>query len=203
MIILLMQYIFKLQITNIFVDQMKFIAILLCLFLVGCGCNERQEKIKFQNRNIILKNKQFFSQTFELRKIQTTSFIESKSETTISGGFFLFVGDIKGSSKSFSQLEIKVTFACKFTNNEYRFFTIPLSQIRIKIDNNIKIPTVSFDATPKIRYRNEWKIIEEDWWPLEDKIYSDEPHVYSVLLTIKDDQWPEDFSDLPLNKEIK
>ena len=80
----------------------------------------------------------------QLRKLTTSTSRESE----ISGGFFLIAGGMSGSSKD----KRTVTFSWENVDNEYIISTIPVEKIRIKLDEKVEAPYVTFnhEASPKM-----------------------------------------------------
>jgi len=61
-------------------------------------------------------------------------------DSNMHGTFFLIVGGISGESTT----NTKVSFAWLGNDGQYRFTTLPIEMIHIKIDENISAPTVNF-----------------------------------------------------------
>ncbi len=96
--------------------------------------------------------------------------------TDASGSFFLFVG-------SFAQHEtLKVSFAWKLNDGTYAISTLPMDKIRVRIDNNITVPTIKF------RWRSGY------FREIQDMM--DYKVIYAVI-TCKDSDWPQQIN-LPL-----
>jgi len=88
---------------------------------------------------------------------------------------YLFMeGNFTRSSQSFT----RVKFVWEMTTNEYVFSSLPIEKIRIKLDNNVEIPTIkfrwrpyNFRGTPDIQGILDYSVIyavvtlRSEWWP--------------------------------------
>jgi len=119
----------------------RLFAIFVLIFL-AIGCADQPEAPS--------ANYYLYNGTHLLRQIQQIQ----QNETTLSGGYFLFGGAMSGASVE----SIKVTFAWKGNDSVYRFTTLPLSKVRISIDDGCVVPYVRFrwvrypDGDEAIRY---------------------------------------------------
>jgi len=84
----------------------------------------------------------------ELRRIKSF-----KLKSDIIGSYFLFSGSISGGGE-----KIKVSFAWKTHVGIYIITTLPLEDIRIKVDNTIKNPHVLFTTKRCNIYRHDLDI---------------------------------------------
>lgn len=82
----------------------------------------------------------FFKGNHELRKLS-----QSEKETyAISGSYFLFWGSVQGGNSSVKY----IGFSWKSINDEYILSQIPVEKVRIKFDENAKIPYITFGYSP-------------------------------------------------------
>ena len=81
--------------------------------------------------------------TEQLKGTHTLRQIGQHTETsqTSSASFFL----ISENFSSNSSADTKVTFSWQGNDKVYRFFTIPLSRVRIRLDDTVTIPYVYFN----------------------------------------------------------
>lgn len=108
----------------------------------------------------------------ELRRLSASTFNSTKA----SGSFFMFVGDF-----SLKQTEqVKVMFSWKTNDGTYTISTLPVEQIRIKIDSTKDKPTVKF----------KWRETKKDlnYTALHDIVRH---RVIYALITCKEEDWPE------------
>lgn len=103
-------------------------------------------------------------------------------ETTLSGGFFLFVGSLAAKTKE----SCLVKFAWQLNNGSYAISSLPLEQIRIRLIKEIKPPTVKF----------RWKKSGHLGWPLQDNI--DTCIIYAEI-TVQERNWQSEY-EYPLDK---
>lgn len=78
----------------------------------------------------------FGGQNLELRKLVQ----KSEESNKLSGFFFLFMGEISGKSSN----ELRVYISWKTQKDQYVIAHCPVTKIRVKLDNSITTPTVSF-----------------------------------------------------------
>jgi hypothetical protein len=183
---------------------------------------KRREERRRQNhpRTRIAKDRKFYQSPHRLRKM----FVKDEEVTVkepgrgyLSGGFFLFLGGLSGEYKEGSETKHVVTqvrFAWEIKDNTYIITTLPLEQIRIKVVDQIEVPTVSFFLS---RYW-EYMLIKEyesRWYSIEEfeerfggylENYHN-PHptfskylVYAII-TVKNEDWPKNIN-LPVNRDF-
>ena len=113
------------------------------LFMVGCSGDEIL-------KNLFVEVKGFYETPHQLRKMfvkEAEVTVREPSRGSLSGGFFLLIGGVSGESKEGTTTKYQVThvrFAWEIKDNIYIITTLPLEQIRIKLVEKAKAPTVSF-----------------------------------------------------------
>jgi hypothetical protein len=136
--------------------------------MVGCGCGNAPSKAE-----------PILAGEHQLRKMAERTEVNSR----ISGGFFLFVGGISGTT----QTAVNVKFAWKMNDGTYAISSLPLERIRVRIDENVAAPTIKF----------RWRPFGGEWTPQPQ--YLMDNYVSYALITAKESDWPVQVS-LPLNQ---
>ena len=147
------------------------LALLEGLFVVGCS---RYDK------NPLDEAKGFYETPHQLRKM----FVQDQEVTvrepgraSLSGGFFLFIGEVSGKYKEGTTTKYQVThvrFAWEIKDNTYIITTLPLEKVRIKLVGKAEVPTVSF-------FLDEFKVNEK----FENLQYSSDTYE-TVKLRVED-----------------
>lgn len=135
------------------------------VFLVGlfaAGCAEKPEQPSPAEH--ILKGEH------KLRKMTE----HAKTDSTVSGGFFLIVGKFNSSTTT----RLLVKFAWEMNDGTYAFSSLPLEKIRVKIDEEVATPTIKFRWRRLVGYRT----------PQIQELMDD--HVVYALVTVKGNDWP-------------
>ena len=114
----------------------KLLSFLFMILMISCTLSGRQKEDDRKRQQSKYGYKTFTGQ-HELRKFKIFSSTESK----ISGAYFLIAGSVSGESKT----QTNVTFSWKMDNGDYIISEMPLTQIKIRIDDNIKKPYVTFE----------------------------------------------------------
>ena len=117
----------------------KLLSFLFMILMISCilsGCQKEDDRKREFEQQSKYGYKTFTGQ-HELRKFKIFSSTESK----ISGAYFLMAGSVSGGSKT----QNNVTFSWKMDNGDYIISEMPLTQIKIRIDDNIKKPYVTFE----------------------------------------------------------
>lgn len=125
---------FKLMIACLFIGIM-------CVFIFeGDEKYRRKHKVHASDYTKELAGRHLLRK-FKVKNIQSSS---------LSAGFFL----IAGGASSQSSEEINVTFSWMNRNGDYIISDLPKEQIRVRIDNTVKHPYVTFQP-------GEWKSIDQ------------------------------------------
>jgi hypothetical protein len=144
--------------------------VLAALFSVGC---EKERSAPTQAEKIL-------GGEHALRKMAERTDINS----TLSGSFFLFLGDVSGSTKT----NLSVKFAWKMNDGStWAISSLPIEKIRVRFDEKAVTPTIRFrwmpygfsDAQPETQ-----DLMEQS--------------VKYALLTVREKDWPVGVN-LPLN----
>ena len=133
------------------------------VFLVGCGTPPSAVKPILGGEH-------------NLRKMTERNGVD----LSVSGGFFLVSGEVSVTQKT----QTLIKFAWELNDGTYAISSLPLEKIRIKIDNNVTVPTISFS----------W---EENYYKHQIQDLMDCCVDYA-LITIKESDWPIQVN-LPLN----
>ena len=105
---------------------------------------------RYENNPYTPEVKIFYQSSHGLRKMfnkEEKLVTKIPSEGSISGGFFLFVGGVSGHYKEGTTIEHNITyvrFAWEVANSTYALTSVPLDKIRVRIADDIKVPTVAF-----------------------------------------------------------
>jgi len=156
----------------------NFLAIVGILFLMGwCGVSVSQaEKEKYAKEAKHVVNT--FSKAHPLKRIQR---MDERGHNW-SASFFILGGGASGSSYT----EKKVEFCWKSNRGDYVFSTFPYHRTRIKIDEKVKDPYVTFKI---IKYR-----IYGDWASID--AYLDD-YCSTITIHCKESDFP---TDVDVNK---
>ena len=105
---------------------------------------------------------------------------QTEANVSLSGGFFLFVGDISGRVTT----GVSVKFAWEMNDGTYAISSLPLEKIRIKLDEKATTPTIKFRWSP-----SSSKQVQDlmDW------------NVLYAIITAREADWPVQVN-LPLNQ---
>jgi len=123
---------------------------------------------------------------YKLRKM-----MQMKDENSrLREDFFLILGSISGESKT----EIKIVFSWESEKDTYAITSIPITLVKIKLDENIQTPTVRFFWKFNSRYHSDYDRVTDD---LGIKGVLD-----YALITCRSEQYPEEIN-LPLNSNIE
>lgn len=102
------------------------IAIFITFLVIGFMCNtERESPLS-----------SILSGEHSLRRLK----VKNTNHSTLSGEFFIFMGGISGESK----IETNVIFSWKDNEGNYIISKLPITKIRLHIDNSIKNPYIKF-----------------------------------------------------------
>jgi len=123
----------------------------------------------------------YFGTTHQLMRFKT----HSDTSSRWSGGFFLVLGGASGETSN----RVSVRFSWRMNNGEYMVSCVPMEKIRVKINNSVRIPTVTFG----IRDYDDAPHIRTDREPDQ---YIIDHCIYKVIVTCTSDQWPLDVSGL-------
>ena len=157
---------------NIFVTMLLAVVMIAA---VGCGADALASVPKF------------LTGEHSLRKMTSDKVTSAKT----SGGFFLFSGNFNSSSKT----EMTVRFAWKMDNDTYILSSLPLEKVRVKINNETKMPTISFGLEQHC-YTYSWAVPPENYI---DAILQN--CLYYATVTVKDSDWPIQI-ELTLNQPL-
>lgn len=105
-------------------------------------------------------------------------------KSNISASFFLFVGDLSATT----QTNISVKFAWEMNDGTYALSSLPLTKIRVKLDERVEAPTIKFRWRP-YKCCNTAQV-----QGLMDS------YVVYALVTVRERDWPVNIN-LPLNKQ--
>lgn len=133
------------------------------LLLTGCHSKPEQEQMSSNGKEL--------QGLHLLRQIATVT----STSSHLSGSYFLIAGSITADSVN----ETNVTFAWQGNDGVYRFQTLPLSKVRIQIDQHI--------GTPFVKFR--WAS-----WPQGQIVYA--------VIGANPKDWPEDLA-IPSTKDLK
>lgn len=133
------------------------------LLLTGCHSKTEPEQMTAAGKE--------FQGLHLLRQIVTVTTTSSH----LNGSYFLIAGSINADSST----ETNVTFAWRGNDGVYRFQTLPLSKIRIQIDEHV--------GTPFVKFR--WAS-----WPQGNIIYA--------VIGANPKDWPQDLA-IPSAKDVK
>lgn len=98
----------------------------------------------------------------------------TNTNSKISGGYFLFVGGLEGSTET----TVSMKFAWQMNDGTYAISSLPIEKIRIKLNEEITTPTIKF----------RWKRYQ----------YNGTPEIYELMngwvsyavVTVKESDWP-------------
>lgn len=139
------------------------------LFMVGC---EQPPQPPSQAEQIL-------NGEHMLRKMAERMDVSSR----ISGSFFLFVGDLSGTTKT----TISVKFAWEMNDGTYALSSLPLEKIRVKLDKKATTPTIKFRWRPYICCGTaQIQTLMDDY-------------VSYAVVTVRESDWPVQVN-LPLNQ---
>ena len=155
----------------------KLLSFLFMILMISCilsGCEKEDDRTRQQFK---YRYKTFAGQ-HELRKFKIFSSTESK----ISGIYFLIAGSVSGESKT----QTNVTFSWKMDNGDYIISEMPLTQIKIRIDDNIKKPYVTFEMRECHLYACVSKDLDAMWCWVEYVVVncSESDYQYDINLNI-------------------
>lgn len=149
------------------------LAIVLLMGFLAVGCQNKPEPSSQAEQ--ILKGEH------KLRKMTERTDVNS----SISGIFFLFIGNLSGTSKT----TVSVKFAWEMNDGIYAISSLPLEKIRVKLEESATTPTIKFRWLP---YRRMGVVPQVQ--TLMDGYVS-----YAVV-TVRESDWPIQVS-LPLNSQ--
>ena len=155
----------------------KLLSFLFMILMISCilsGCEKEDDRTR---RQFKYRYKTFTGQ-HELRKFKIFSSTESK----ISGAYFLIAGSVSGGSKT----QNNVTFSWKMDNGDYIISEMPLTQIKIRIDDNIKKPYVTFEMKECDLFACVSKDLDAMWCWVEYVVVncSESDYQYDINLNI-------------------
>lgn len=145
--------------------------VFMAFFMVGCEQKPQKPEPPSQAEQI-LKGEH------RLRKMVERTEVNSR----ISGSFFLFVGDVSGSTKT----TLSVKFAWEMNDGVYAISSLPLEKIRVRLDENTTVPTIKFRWRPYNGYGTA---------EVQDLMND---NVLYAVITVKESDWPVRV-DPPLN----
>ncbi|MBI3572819.1 MAG: hypothetical protein HY092_01300 [Candidatus Kerfeldbacteria bacterium] len=105
-------------------------------------------------------------------------------QSRIDGGFFLVFGGINSSTSE----NLRVKFAWRMNDGTYAISSLPLEQIRIKIDDRVTVPTIQF------AFSHPW----DSGYDSDDPQYLMGRYVQYAVVTVRDQDWPVKIQ-MPLN----
>lgn len=153
--------------------SLKHIAgLLLSISIIFSGCGQKPERP--------FPTERFFGGEHQIQKLVPTV----SQEGYLSGGFFLFVGSINGSTHT----EHKVKFAWKSSvDDSYILSSFPLEKIRIRFDTKIETPTVRFQLNCKsLECDGDWALK----YGYGQQYVIDRGHIEYAVITVKPEHWP-------------
>jgi hypothetical protein len=148
-----------------------FVAVLVALCAV-IGCGTRQEPPDSPAQAVLQGE-------HKLRKMMGQTEVNS----SLSGGFFLFVGDVKAKTST----AVSVKFAWEMNDGTYAISSLPLEKIRVKINEEAKTPTVKF----------RWRLWCRRNMPQPQELMDE--NVLYALVTVREKDWPVQVQ-MPLNE---
>ena len=155
----------------------KLLSFLFMILMISCTLSGRQKEDDRKRQQFKYGYKTFTGQ-HELRKFKIFSSTESK----ISGIYFLIAGSVSGESKT----QTNVTFSWKMDNGDYIISKMPLTQIKIRIDDNIKKPYVTFEMKECYLFACVSKDLGSMWYWVEYVVVncSESDYQYDINLNI-------------------
>jgi hypothetical protein len=119
----------------------------------------------------------------QLRKLMPER-TTTTQQTSISGGFFFFVGGLNGSTTTSS--EITVTFAWQMADGAYAIDTVPLSKIRIRLDDKATAPSARFRWTTPTAFTGGGARFTATWYDnlIEEVTFTCRPEDWPVSITM-------------------
>ena len=162
------------------------------LMVVAAGCMAPPVDSEFSSD---------LSRPHELRKMFEKDVNFSEADSSFSAGFFLFFGGASGSSHSESGTITIIRFAWEDKDSIYVITDLPLKRVRVKIVDQIEVPTVQFFLQrPSPEYNDEYyhtgtitkAVFDDD----QEKFWRN--YLSYALITCEADDWPEAIK-LPLN----
>lgn len=115
--------------------------------IIITGCKSSNNSTSFTPPEPASAATLLYQGNHELRQIGQFRSQESRSNST----FFLIAGNYSSESSTIT----KVTFSWLGNDGAYRFTTLPLKSLLIKINDNISVPTVKFRWTQHPTDNNE------------------------------------------------
>jgi hypothetical protein len=110
----------------------------------------------------------------------------TQTDSKISGNLFLFVGDLSGKTTT----TVLVRFAWEMNDGIYAISSLPIEKFRIKLDDNVIMPTIKFRWRPRLR--TPWGIASDIQGLMDECV------IYA-LITVQTKDWPIQIR-LPLDK---
>jgi hypothetical protein len=154
----------------------------------------------------------FYGSQHQLRKMFCNPEVKTEpAKGELSGGWFLFMGGVDGKYTGEKQYVVtNIRFAWEIENNTYTITTLPLNRVRVKLDETVKAPTVSFmvdgNAITKAylshsskascgeEYYNEFKRSVTDYYS-PHKVFN--KYLQYIVITVRPEDWPNDIN-LPM-----
>lgn len=161
-----------------------FVCLSTMLGLTGCG--EQQAEARIQTMQRVTPDQELLGGTHKLRKFGDAS----RSYTKQSGGwwFLLIAG---GSSKKIEEIhEQKVRFAWQMNDGTYAVSEMDLSQIRVRIDSTITVPTIEFGLRHTADYWNNAPELSKEYYRTWDPQSIISTLAYCAVITVREEDWP-------------
>jgi hypothetical protein len=117
------------------IKKLIFLSIVLIgLVAIISGCTEVTDTNEYYNQNDQLDFSDGYTLKYKICELQQILDIKTIKESNLSGGFFLFVGGISGSSKEETNKYYNYYVWLESTRGAMMFFVIPYDKVRIYQD---------------------------------------------------------------------
>ena len=158
------------------ITKTLFCIVVIALMVFGLYDCKRENKAKAQKASQQMEI--LLGGEHELHKIAPEKIVDS--QWSMGGGFFMFVGGFSGSGSSVTNF--KVLFSFKMHDGLYANCELPREKIFIRIDNSLKVPTMSFS----------WHDPQGSFFERHEIQGVMEQKVKLAIITCREDQWPVD-----------